>query len=82
MEESEDLKRRQEDLMKSIKSVFLQMAVFDGCMAVVLVIVPIYLMGIEAFHDGMPLTLVPFFIVMGISWFVYFKPKCDSWKNI
>jgi hypothetical protein len=82
MDESEDLRRRQEALMQSIKSVFLQMFIFDGSMAVILIGIPIYLMGLEAFHDGMPLTLVPFAVVMGISWFLYFKPKCDSWKNI
>jgi hypothetical protein len=82
MDESEDLRRRQEALMQSIRSVFLQMAIFDGTMAVILIIIPIYLMGIEAFHDGMPFTLIPFFVVLGISWFVWFKPKCDSWKNI
>jgi hypothetical protein len=82
MDEDADLKRRQEALMQSIKSVLLQMFIFDGTMAILLVGVPIYYLGLETFHDGMPLTLLPFFGVLIISHFAYFKQKMENWKKI
>jgi hypothetical protein len=82
MDEDADLKCRQEALMQSIKSVFLQMFIFDGAMAILLICAPIYFLGLEAFHDGMPLTLLPFFGVLIISHFVYFNPKMQNWKKI
>jgi hypothetical protein len=82
MDEDADLRRRQEALMQSIKSVLLQMFIFDGAMAILLICVPIYFQGLEAFHDGMPLTLLPFFCVLIISHFAYFNQKMQNWKNI
>ena len=56
-----------------VKMIFILFGL-DGAAAVILVIIPMFFMGIDNFADGMPLTVLPF-VAVGTITFAYFQLK-------
>ena len=56
-----------------VKMIFILFGL-DGAAAVILVVIPMFVMGIDNFADGMPLTILPF-VAVGTITFAYFQLK-------
>jgi hypothetical protein len=61
-----------EEKGKAVLKLLSTLFVLEGISVAIFLILPIFIMGMDNFANGMPLTVLPFMIVSSVSFAYYF----------